>query len=134
LLLLLFIIIIIIIIVFIIIIIKNHSQPSYITHSLPGFSRLRMHTKYSSQGNSIPVAFIEFKDVTCAGSAKAALSGIFLLSSPDRGPIRIEYAKSQMDAKYKMVDTAPHLQHFIAREVCLLLGFFFYLFLLFFIL
>jgi hypothetical protein len=77
-----------------------------------------MHTKYTTQGNSVPVAFIEFKDVTCAASAKAALSGIFLLSSPDRGPIRIEYAKSQMDAKHKMVDNAPQFQHFIAREVC----------------
>lgn len=64
--------------------------------SLPGFSRLRMHTK-GTQNGSVPVAFIEFKDAACAGSAMAALQGTFLLSS-ERGAIRIEYAKSKMVA------------------------------------
>lgn len=78
-----------------------------ILFSLPGFSRLRMHTKCTSQGNSIPVAFVEFKDIGSAGSAMAALQGTFLLSS-DRGPIRIEYAKSKMVAD----------AHQALREVC----------------
>ncbi|XP_055320173.1 U1 small nuclear ribonucleoprotein A isoform X3 [Sitodiplosis mosellana] len=64
--------------------------------SLPGFSRLRMHTKGTQHG-SVPVAFVEFKDAACAGSAISALQGTFLLSS-DRGAIRIEYAKSKMVA------------------------------------
>ncbi|KAK6639384.1 hypothetical protein RUM43_007657 [Polyplax serrata] len=63
-----------------------------IFNSLPGFSRLRMHAK--GQGGS-PVAFAEFQDVRCAGHAKAALHGSFLLSS-DRGAIRVEYAKAKM--------------------------------------
>lgn len=67
-----------------------------IVFSLPGFSRLRLHTKGTQQG-SVPVAFIEFKDAACAGSAMSALQGTFLLSS-DRGAIRIEYAKSKMVA------------------------------------
>lgn len=67
-----------------------------IAFSLPGFSRLRLHTKGTQQG-SVPVAFIEFKDAACAGSAMSALQGTFLLSS-DRGAMRIEYAKSKMVA------------------------------------
>lgn len=55
-----------------------------------------MHSKGTQQG-SVPVAFIEFKDAACAGSAMSALQGTFLLSS-DRGAIRIEYAKSKMVA------------------------------------
>lgn len=49
-----------------------------------------MHTKGGS-----PVAFVEFQDVRYAAQAMAALQGSLLLSS-DRGPIRIEYAKSKM--------------------------------------
>lgn len=64
--------------------------------SLPGFCRLRMHSKGTQHG-SVPVAFVEFKDAACAGSAMSALQGTFLLSS-DRGAIRIEYAKSKMVA------------------------------------
>lgn len=74
-------------------------KKTYINHtprSLPGFSRLRMHTKGTQHG-SVPVAFVEFKDAACAGSAMSALQGTFLLSS-DRGAIRIEYAKSKMVA------------------------------------
>jgi protein-disulfide isomerase len=41
----------------------------------------------------IPVAFVEFTDVQCAGRAMQMLQGKYLLSS-DRGAIRIEYAKS----------------------------------------
>lgn len=57
---------------------------------MPGFSRLRMHSK-----GSIPVAFVEFNNAACAGSAMTTLQGTYLLSS-DRGAIRIEYAKSRM--------------------------------------
>lgn len=49
-----------------------------------------MHTKGGS-----PVAFVEFQDVRYAAHAMAALQGTLLLSS-ERGPIRIEYAKSKM--------------------------------------
>jgi hypothetical protein len=55
-----------------------------------GYSRLRLHSKGGS-----PVAFVEFQDVSCAAHAMTALQGSFLLSS-DRGPIRIEYAKTKM--------------------------------------
>ena len=57
-----------------------------------------MHAK--GQGGGSPVAFVEFQDVRCAGHAKAALHGTFLLSS-DRGAIRVEYAKAKMaEVKY----------------------------------
>ncbi|XP_014256226.1 protein couch potato isoform X3 [Cimex lectularius] len=61
--------------------------------SLPGFGRLRLHTKGGK-----PVAFVEFKDVKCAARAMTALQGSFLLSS-DRGAIRIEYAKTKMSSE-----------------------------------
>lgn len=48
-----------------------------------------------TSNSTAPVAFVEFKDAECAGSAMATLQGTYLLSS-DRGPIRIEYAKSKM--------------------------------------
>ncbi|XP_039282335.1 U1 small nuclear ribonucleoprotein A isoform X2 [Nilaparvata lugens] len=64
--------------------------------SLPGFSRLRVHAKCGQgQGQGWPVAFVEFRQVADAVNAKQALHGSLLLSS-DRGPIRIEYAKSKM--------------------------------------
>lgn len=63
---------------------------------MPGFSRLRMHTK-GTHPDSGPVAFVEFTDAACAGSAMSARQGSYLLSS-DRGAIRIEYAKSKMVA------------------------------------
>lgn len=58
--------------------------------SVPGFGRLRLHSKGGK-----PVAFVEFKDVKAASGAMSALQGSFLLSS-DRGAIRIEYAKTKM--------------------------------------
>lgn len=64
-------------------------------HSLPGFCRLRMHSKGSPHLGSVPVAFVEFKNAACAGSAMAQLQGRYLLSS-DRGSIRIEFAKAKM--------------------------------------
>lgn len=51
--------------------------------------------------NHIPVAFVEFRDVHCAGQAMQLLQGKYLLSS-DRGAIRIEYAKSKMAANEQM--------------------------------
>lgn len=65
----------------------------FLLHSFPGFCRLRMHNKGGS-----PVAFIEYQEVRCAAQVMSALQGSFLLSS-DRGPIRIEYAKSKMAAE-----------------------------------
>lgn len=50
---------------------------------------------YSTNGAGAPVAFVEFKNGECAASAMGTLQGAYLLSS-DRGPIRIEYAKSKM--------------------------------------
>ncbi|KAH1028562.1 hypothetical protein HUJ05_001908 [Dendroctonus ponderosae] len=71
--------------------------------SFPGFCRLRVHVnKQGSQPNGItgqtgatPVAFVEYRDVEGATHVMAQLQGSFLLSS-DRGPIRIEYARSKM--------------------------------------
>lgn len=59
--------------------------------------------------NHIPVAFVEFRDVNCAGQAMQLLQGKYLLSS-DRGAMRIEYAKSKMAANelYRM---QPSMQH-----------------------
>lgn len=48
-----------------------------------------------ASGGSAPVAFVEFRDSECAGSAMSQMQTTYLLSS-DRGPIRIEYAKSKM--------------------------------------
>lgn len=91
-------------------------------NSLPGFNRLRMHTQFKpptpnqtsiqqletgvqgttpSATNHIPVAFVEFRDVHCAGQAMQMLQGKYLLSS-DRGAIRIEYAKSKMAANEQL--------------------------------
>lgn len=82
-----------------------------------------MHTKgTTTQGNNIPVAFVEFRDVACAGSAMVSLQGTFLLSS-DRGAIRIEFAKSKMAA----VDNAQsNNQHHLLREVCVFVFFNFF--------
>uniref|UniRef100_A0A8D9B876 RRM domain-containing protein n=1 Tax=Cacopsylla melanoneura TaxID=428564 RepID=A0A8D9B876_9HEMI len=59
-------------------------------YSFPGFCRVRMHNKGGS-----PVAFIEYTDVNFAVQAMTNLNGSYLASS-DRGPIRIEYAKTKM--------------------------------------
>lgn len=107
--------------------------------SLPGFNRLRMHTQFKpptsnqpsiqqlaytgGQGttttqpttNHIPVAFVEFRDVHCAGQAMQLLQGKYLLSS-DRGAIRIEYAKSKMAANEQM-HHAP-LSHMMPPTGC----------------
>lgn len=48
-----------------------------------------------AQQAQAPVAFAEFRDAECASSAMISLQGTYLLSS-DRGPIRVEYAKSKM--------------------------------------
>ncbi|XP_049820301.1 U1 small nuclear ribonucleoprotein A [Aethina tumida] len=73
--------------------------------SFPGFCRLRMHTSSrgapaagaaaGATGGGSPVVFVEYRDVGSAARVMAALQASFLLSS-DRGPIRIEYAKSKM--------------------------------------
>ncbi|XP_037078995.1 cell wall integrity protein scw1-like [Pollicipes pollicipes] len=57
--------------------------------SLPGFTRLRMLTKGGS-----PVSFVEYQDTNHAAVAMAMLQGFVLC--PDRGGIRIEYAKTKM--------------------------------------
>ncbi|KAI1714081.1 RNA recognition motif domain-containing protein [Ditylenchus destructor] len=62
---------------------------------MPGFSRLRMHSKGGS-----PVAFVEFSDVRNAAVALSALQGVQLAGSgeqrPGAGGIRIEFARSKM--------------------------------------
>ncbi|KAF0292455.1 Protein couch potato [Amphibalanus amphitrite] len=57
--------------------------------SLPGFTRLRMLTKGGS-----PVSFVEYQDTNHAAVAMAMLQGFVL--SPERGGVRIEYAKTKM--------------------------------------
>lgn len=75
-----------------------HTQFKSPTSNQPAIQQLA-HT--GGQGttqptaNHIPVAFVEFRDVHCAGQAMQMLQGKYLLSS-DRGAIRIEYAKSKM--------------------------------------
>ena len=59
------------------------------SHSLPGFTRLRMLTKGGS-----PVSFVEYQDTNHAAVAMAMLQGFVL--SPERGGVRIEYAKTKM--------------------------------------
>ncbi|XP_066248568.1 uncharacterized protein cpo [Euwallacea similis] len=73
--------------------------------SFPGFCRLRVHANKQQNGavaggtvaaaTGSPVAFVEYRDVGGATRVMAQLQGSFLLSS-DRGPIRIEYARSKM--------------------------------------
>lgn len=55
-----------------------------------GFNRLRMHNK-----NGTTVAFAEYATVAQATQAMYQLQGK-LLSSSDRGGIRIEFAKNKM--------------------------------------
>ncbi|XP_043189734.1 protein couch potato-like isoform X2 [Amphibalanus amphitrite] len=57
--------------------------------TVAGFTRLRMLTKGGS-----PVSFVEYQDTTQAALAMARLQGIVLC--PERGGIRIEYAKTKM--------------------------------------
>lgn len=66
--------------------------------SLPGFCRLRLHSKGGS-----PVAFAEYQDLTCAAQAMSSLQGTYLLSS-DRGAIRIEYAKTKMSEVLNIIE------------------------------
>ncbi|XP_018574371.1 U1 small nuclear ribonucleoprotein A [Anoplophora glabripennis] len=73
--------------------------------SFPGFCRLRMHNKGGS-----PVAFMEYQDVRYAAQVMGALQGSFLLSS-DRGPIRIEYAKSKMAAEVGLLCLCLRMCH-----------------------
>ncbi|KHJ44336.1 hypothetical protein D918_05347 [Trichuris suis] len=63
--------------------------------SFPGFQRLKMLCK---QG--YPIAFAEYATVNEATHAMNALQGFVLLSS-DRGPLRIEYARSRMPETQK---------------------------------
>lgn len=56
---------------------------------------------------------MEYQDVRCAAQVMAALQGSFLLSS-DRGPIRIEYAKSKMAAE---VGYLPLLNHLLTHSI-----------------
>lgn len=66
--------------------------------------------------NYIPVAFVEFRDVHSAGQAMQLLQGKYLLSS-DRGPIRIEYAKSKMAANEQLHHHFP-LSHMMLSNGC----------------
>ena len=54
-----------------------------------GFTRLRMLTKGGS-----PVSFVEFQNAVQAADAMNALQGYILC--PERGGIRIEFAKTKM--------------------------------------
>ncbi|XP_050306445.1 uncharacterized protein LOC126743407 isoform X3 [Anthonomus grandis grandis] len=87
--------------------------------SFPGFCHLRIHANkqghLTANGNghivgtaatagtagatmatgTSPVAFVEYRDVGGATNVMTQLQGTYLLSS-DRGPIRIEYARSKM--------------------------------------
>ena len=65
--------------------------------------------------NHIPVAFVEFRDVHCAGQAMQLLQGKYLLSS-DRGAIRIEYAKSKMAANEQLHHVS--LSHMMPPSGC----------------
>lgn len=55
-----------------------------------GFKMLKMQTK-----GGMPVAFVDFEDVTSSGEALKQLQGTWLPSS-DRGGLHLEYAKSRM--------------------------------------
>lgn len=58
---------------------------------LPGFRRLKMHSKGSS-----PVCFVEYQDIYTATHAMNVLRGHIIQSSSEKGGIRIEYAKTKM--------------------------------------
>lgn len=77
-----------------------HSQLQPTISNQPAIQQLALTggqgtTTTQPAANHIPVAFVEFRDVHCAGRAMQLLQGKYLLSS-DRGAIRIEYAKSKM--------------------------------------
>ncbi|XP_078356728.1 RNA-binding protein with multiple splicing 2-like isoform X2 [Oculina patagonica] len=59
--------------------------------NLPGFKRLKMHSKGSS-----PVCFVEYLDVFTATNAMHTLRGHIMPSSIEKGGIRIEYARTKM--------------------------------------
>lgn len=118
--------------------VANHDDAENPKRSLPGFNRLRMHTQFkappshqpsiqqlassggqgttSPTANHIPVAFVEFRDVHCAGQAMQLLQGKYLLSS-DRGAIRIEYAKSKMAANEQLHHHVS-LSHMVPANGC----------------
>lgn len=66
---------------------------------LPGFRRLKMHSKGSS-----PVCFVEYLDVFTATNAMQTLRGRNLQSSAEKGGIRIEYAKTKMGEGRVIID------------------------------
>ncbi|XP_055387627.1 putative uncharacterized protein DDB_G0277255 [Condylostylus longicornis] len=69
--------------------------------SMPGFCRLRMHTKRGS-----PIALVDYKDPISAGAAMNNMQGKFLLSS-DRGGIRIGYAKQKLISELVQYNNKP---------------------------
>lgn len=76
----------------------HHHHHNHLNHSHNGTASMSSSSPGSpnSPANAnAPVAFAEFKDADCASSAMCTLQGTYLLSS-DRGPIRIEFAKSRM--------------------------------------
>lgn len=117
----------------------NSRNPIRRQRSLPGFNRLRLHTQFkappshqpaiqqlaytggqgttttTSTANHIPVAFVEFRDVHCAGQAMQLLQGKYLLSS-DRGAIRIEFAKLKMAANEQLHHVS--LSHMMPSNGC----------------
>lgn len=82
-----------------------HTQFKAPTSNQPSIQQIALNggqgTTIEQTANYIPVAFVEFCDVHCAGQAMQLLQGKYLLSS-DRGAIRIEYAKSKMAANEQL--------------------------------
>ncbi|CAM6084672.1 unnamed protein product [Calypogeia fissa] len=56
----------------------------------PGYRKIKMQIK-----GGLPVAFVEFQDIMCSTQALSQLQNS-MLSSSDRGGMRLEYAKAKM--------------------------------------
>uniref|UniRef100_A0A0D6R214 RRM domain-containing protein n=1 Tax=Araucaria cunninghamii TaxID=56994 RepID=A0A0D6R214_ARACU len=68
----------------------TEEELSQVLSRFKGFKMLKMQTK-----GGMPVAFVDFEDVTCSTEALNKLQDALLLSS-DRGGMHLEYAKSRM--------------------------------------
>ncbi|KAL3702511.1 hypothetical protein R1sor_020533 [Riccia sorocarpa] len=69
----------------------------------PGYRKIKMQIK-----GGLPVAFVEFQDVMCSTQALTQLQNS-MLSSSDRGGMRLEYAKAKMGQPRRERLSAVHM-------------------------
>jgi len=76
----------------------REQELSDLFNSFPGYVRLRMTKQpvHMQTGGSSLCAFVEYQDIRTSTDAMTRLQGFVLLSSENRGGIRIEYAKAKI--------------------------------------